>query len=97
MKQLSFEWDEKKNHSNIQKHRVSFEEAKSVFTDPHARLISDPDHSDEEDRYILLGLSEELRALVVCHCYRKNSTVIRIISARKANRHEKTEYERWLK
>ena len=97
MKQLSFEWDEKKNHSNIQKHRISFEEAKSVFTDPHARLIPDPDHSDEEDRYILLGLSEELRTLVVCHCYRRNSTVIRIISARKANRHEKNEYERWLK
>ncbi len=94
---ISFEWDDKKNQSNLQKHKVSFEEAKGVFSDPHARLIPDPDHSDEEDRYILLGLSHDLRTLVVCHCYRRSSTGIRIISARKANRHEKGEYERNLK
>ena len=97
MKTISFEWDEKKNHSNIQKHKISFEEAKSVFNDLHARLIPDPDHSDKEERYILLGLSDDLKTLIVCHCYRENSTVIRIISARKANRHEKSDYERQLK
>ena len=97
MKTISFEWDEKKNRSNIQKHKVSFEEAKTTFADPHARLIPDPDHSDKEERYILLGLSDDLKMLVVCHCYRKSSTVIRIISARKADRYEKNEYERWLK
>jgi len=97
MVMITFEWDETKNKANLKKHKISFEEAKSVFGDPHGRLIPDPDHSSNEERYILLGLSDELKILVVCHCYRKSSTVIRIISARKALRHEKNEYERWLK
>ena len=66
-KQIHFEWDDTKNQSNIKKHRVSFEEAKDVFYDPFARLIHDPNHSDEEDRFILLGMSARLNILVVCH------------------------------
>jgi len=89
---LSFEWDEKKNASNNKKHGISFEEAKSVFTDQFARLISDPDHSDDEDRFILLGTSINSRLLVVCHCIRLNDS-IRIISARKADKQEREIYE----
>jgi uncharacterized DUF497 family protein len=89
---LRFEWDEKKNASNQRKHGVSFEEAKSVFTDEFARLIADPDHSNQEDRFILMGVSARLRVLVVCHSYREGET-IRIISARKANRPEQAQYE----
>jgi len=89
---LTFEWDPKKDRTNIRKHGVSFEEARSVFTDSNARLIHDPDHSEDEDRFVLLGLSRNLRTLVVCHCYRKSEEKIRIISARKANRKETTYY-----
>ncbi len=92
MSYLSFEWDEKKNASNKKKHGVSFDEAKSVFTDQFARLISDPDHSDDEDRFILLGTSIHSRLLVVCHCIRVNDS-IRIISARKADKQEREIYE----
>lgn len=92
MNLLTFEWDPKKNASNIKKHGVSFEEARSVFTDQFARLIADPDHSDEEDRFILLGTSIHSQLLVVCHCSRINDT-IRIISARKADRQERKIYE----
>lgn len=67
---LTFEWDENKNRLNIEKHNVSFEEAATVFYDENAILISDPDHSEEEERFILLGLSQKTRMLVVCHCYR---------------------------
>jgi hypothetical protein len=88
MKRLSFERDEKKNLLNKKKHGISFEEAQTVFIDEHGLLIHDPDHSDEEDRFILLGLSSILRALVVCHCYRKRNEIIRILSARKATRSE---------
>ena len=74
--------------------RSSFEEAQSVFLDPNARLIADPDHSDTEDRFILLGMSETLRILVVCHCYRDDeNALIRIISARKATKQETKSYE----
>jgi len=72
--------------------RILFEEAKSVFYDKNARLIHDPDHSTEEERYILLGLSEKFRLLTACHCYREDERVIRIISARKAGKKEKREY-----
>jgi hypothetical protein len=72
MKAISFEWDEKKNASNKQKHGVSFEEAKTVFVDENALLIHDPDHSDDEDRFVMLGLSARLRVLVVCHSYRRD-------------------------
>jgi uncharacterized DUF497 family protein len=92
-KTIVFEWDERKAKLNTKKHCISFEEAKSVFYDTFARLIPDPDHSDEEDRFILLGMSERLQMLVVCHCYRKGDSIIRLISARKANRHEQTIYE----
>ncbi|MCP3849267.1 MAG: BrnT family toxin [Gammaproteobacteria bacterium] len=89
---LTFEWDEGKNASNKKKHGVSFDEAKSVFTDQFARLISDPDHSDEEERFILLGTSIDSRLLVVCHCIRVNDS-IRIISSRKADKQEREIYE----
>jgi uncharacterized DUF497 family protein len=79
MSSLRFEWDEPKAAVNAKKHGVSFEEARSVFFDERARLIDDPDHSEDEERFILLGLSSSLRLLVVCHCYRTEGNVIRII------------------
>ena len=99
MEKISFEWDDIKAETNLTKHKVSFEEAQSVFFDANARMIFDPDHSNQEDRFILLGLSELLRVLVVCHCTRDsdgNKEVIRIISARKANRNEQKQYARCL-
>ena len=94
MKPLHFDWDERKNTINKRKHKgISFEEAQTAFSDPNALVISDPDHSDVEDRFILLGMSERIRILVICHCYRENDTVIRIISARKATKHEIRTYE----
>ena len=92
MTTLHFEWDEQKAKANIKKHGISFDEAKTVFSDEHARLISDPDHSDDEERFVLLGYSSGLKLLVVCHCYRVDDRVIRIISARKATRHESAIY-----
>lgn len=90
---ITFEWDENKNSSNKTKHGVSFEEAKSVFFDEHARVISDNCHSGKEDRFIILGMSNLLRTLVVCHCYREDNEVVRIISARKANSEERKQYQ----
>lgn len=96
MARLRFEWDERKNAANQRKHDVSFEEAQTVFYDDRALLMKDPDESDQEERFILLGMSPALRTLVVCHCYREGDAVIRIISARKANRSERRQYEeRW--
>ena len=92
MTELRFEWDPAKAKDNRRKHRVSFEDAKSVFLDENALLIADPEHSDGEDRFILLGFSASLRVLTVCHCYRRGDDVIRIISARKADRAERAEY-----
>jgi hypothetical protein len=92
MKDISFEWDETKNISNKRKHGISFEEAQTVCADENGLLIHDPDHSDEEDRFILLGLSSKFRILVVCHGYGKSDQIIRIISARKATRSEQKEY-----
>jgi len=92
MSTLQFEWDPEKAAANLQKHRVSFEDAQSVFSDERALLIDDPDHSEEEDRFILLGLSSSLRLLVVAHCYRSAGHVIRIISARKATTEEQRHY-----
>jgi len=94
MGDIWFEWDEKKNRQNIRKHGVSFEEAQSVFLDDHAMRFYDPDHSGDEDRFLMLGLSFTLRVLVVCHCYRERDVVIRIISARKATRQEGEHYGR---
>ena len=96
MSDQHIEWDERKNKANQKKHGISFEEAKTAFLDENARVVPDPDHSDEEDRFVLLGLSIRLRIVVVCHCYRANEDVIRIISARKANASERQEYMRWL-
>ena len=97
MSNLRFDWDQRKNRSNQTKHAISFEEAQTAFYDENARVLADPDHSEEEDRFILLGLSTTLRLLVVCHCHRESDEVIRIISARKATRKEQNEYQRWLK
>jgi uncharacterized DUF497 family protein len=90
---LRFEWDEKKNRGNRTKHGVWFEEAQSVFRDPNARLFHDPEHSEQEDRFILIGVSATARPLVVVHCYRESDSVIRIISARKATKKEVRFYE----
>ena len=92
MADLRFEWDERKNRSNRRKHGIDFREAQSVFYDDYALMIDDPEHSDIEDRFVLMGLSTALRILVVCHCYRKNGDVIRIISARKADAEERELY-----
>jgi uncharacterized protein len=89
---LEFEWDPRKAAVNLRKHRVSFEDAKTVFSDERARLIDDPNHSEDEERFLLLGLSSSLRLLVVAHCYRASGNVIRIISARKANEDEQLDY-----
>lgn len=89
---LRFEWDPRKAEANLRKHGVSFEDAQSVFADERARLIDDPDHSTDEDRFLLLGLSSSMRLLVVAHCYREAESVIRIISARKATRGEQGSY-----
>jgi uncharacterized DUF497 family protein len=90
---LRFEWDEEKNRSNRRKHGVWFEEAQSAFRDPNARLFDDPEHSDDEARFILIGMSSAGRPLVVVHCYKKSDSVIRIISARKATNKEFMFYE----
>jgi uncharacterized DUF497 family protein len=88
MKPLSFEWDAAKSKLNKKKHGVSFDEAQTVFYDDYARIFPDPDHSENEDRFILLGMSSRLRTLIVCHCYREQDVLIRIISARKATKME---------
>lgn len=92
MDHLNFEWNANKSVSNIKKHGVSFDEAKTVFTDEYARLISDPDNSQDEDRFLLLGTSIDSNLLVVCHCIREAES-IRIISARKADKQERKIYE----
>lgn len=92
MATIKFEWDENKNQINKKKHKISFEEAKTVFYDPEALIITDPEHSQEEERFIILGLSQKANLLVVCHCYRASETVIRIISARKATKSETRQY-----
>jgi uncharacterized protein len=89
---IVFEWDARKAAENLRKHGVSFEEAKEVFFDERARLIDDPDHSEREERFLLLGFSCALRLLVVCHAYRHEGEVVRIISARKATRAEASFY-----
>ena len=94
MTELRFEWDAKKAVVNKRKHGVSFDEAETVFADDFAILIDDPEHSDKEDRFLLLGLSAKLRTLVVSHCYRKADDLIRIISARKATQLEREAYNR---
>ena len=92
MNMIRFEWDDNKNEINKKKHIISFEEARTVFYDDAALVIDDPEHSEDEDRFIILGLSKRANLLVVCHCYRESDTVIRIISARKATKTESQYY-----
>ena len=89
---LTFEWDTNKEKSNIKKHGVSFVDAKTAFHDEYAMQFYDPDHSDDEDRFILLGTNHQLKTLVICHCFRQTETVIRIISARHADASEQAAY-----
>ncbi len=90
---IEFEWNSTKARSNLKKYGISFEEAQSVFYDEFARQFDDDDHSDEEERFILLGMSTKSRILVVCHCERASGDVIRIISARKATSREQYFYQ----
>ena len=92
MDHIRFEWDENKNGINKKKHNISFEEAMTVFYDEEALVIEDAEHSQEEERFIILGMSTSLKLLVVCHCYRDSDSVIRIISARKATKRESMQY-----
>lgn len=92
MDDIIFQWDEHKNSINKKKHRISFEEAQTVFEDTEALIIDDPDHSIGEERFIILGFSNQANLLVVCHCYRDNDNIIRIISARRATPHESQQY-----
>ena len=95
---IEFTWDPGKARSNERKHGVSFEEAVTVFVDENAILIPDRDYSVDEDRFLLLGMSFKLKALMVCHCYRRQNEVVRIFSARKASNTERKQYEqRWKK
>ena len=87
MSRIRFEWDKAKDRANQKKHDVSFDEAQTVFFDERGLFMEDPDHSEDEDRFLLLGISSSLRVLLVCHCFRKDDEIIRIISARQANKH----------
>ena len=90
---MKFEWDKKKNQINRQKHGITFEEAETVFYDDDALLKYDDGHSEDEDRFVLLGMSQLEKILIVCHCYRAGEQVIRIISARRATNRERIQYE----
>ncbi len=92
MKKLVFEWNKRKENANIKKHGISFDEARTTFYDENAVQFFDPDHSEEEDRFILVGVSHRLNTLVVCHCFRENEITVRIISARKADKDEENVY-----
>ena len=92
MSTIRFEWDPTKAAINLRKHRLSFEDPQTVLSDERARLIDDPDHSEGEERFLLLGLSSTLRLLVVAHCYRSAGNVIRLISPRKATADEEHDY-----
>ena len=89
---IIFEWDATKASLNKKKHSISFDEAKTVFFDENAIVIHDPEHSDNEERFVILGRSAVARLLVVCHCFRNKDSVIRIISARKATKRESMQY-----
>ena len=97
MDPIRFEWDAAKARANLRKHGVSFEEAETAFYDDHAVISDDPDHSDaREERFLLLGMSSALRVLIVVHCYRESDAVIRLLSARRATRSERAQYDaRW--
>ena len=88
MEEITFAWDENKNRINKQKHKISFEEARTVFYDEDAILFDDPLHSNDEERFLIIGFSKKARLCIVSHCYRENESIIRIISARKATSSE---------
>jgi uncharacterized protein len=90
---IEFQWDPTKARDSLKKHGVSFEEARSVFFDEYARQFFDEEHSEDEQRFIMLGVSHRMRILVVCHCERERGSVIRIISARKATATERQHYQ----
>jgi len=90
---IFFDWDDTKEVMNKRKHGISFNEAMTVFADEHAQIYSDEEHSDDEERFVLIGCSENEQLLMVCHCYRESETVTRLISARKATRDERKKYE----
>ena len=89
---IRFTWDNAKNELNYKKHHVRFEEGRTVFHDEDALLLTDPDHSEEEDRFVILGMSSKMRVLLVCHCYREDDEEIRIISVRKPDSDERSTY-----
>lgn len=91
-----FDWDENKNAINIVKHGISFKEASTVFFDERALIFDDPEHSEQEERFLILGISEDANLCIVCHCYRESDTVIRLISARKATKKEGEIYVRGI-
>jgi uncharacterized DUF497 family protein len=90
---IKFEWDLPKARANLKKHQVSFDEAKSVFYDEFAVQFFDEEHSSNEERFLMLGISSNARLLLVCHCEREHGEVIRIISARKATKRESAFYQ----
>jgi uncharacterized DUF497 family protein len=92
MGNMELAWDPRKAQSNLKKHGVTFQEAQTAFLDGYARLIDDPEHSEEEERFILLGYSFQARCLIVSHCYRESGSVIRVISARRATAKEEKVY-----
>jgi uncharacterized DUF497 family protein len=92
MNELRIEWDSRKATSNEKKHKVSFQEASGVFLDQNALIYDDPDHSQDEERFLILGMSRSLRVLFIAYCYRENDDVIRIISARRADKKETQQY-----
>jgi len=96
MSGITFDWNPRKAATNLQKHGVSFDEAKTVFFDENARVISDPDHSVDEERFVIIGISASTRLLVVYHCYKDDDNTIRLISARKATRTETKQYRGFL-
>ena len=95
---MNYEWNLIKERLNVAKHGVDFEEAKSVFADEFALVLFDEDHSNDEERFLILGMSQKERILLVVHCYRENDT-IRIISSRKATKNEAKQYKerKWKK
>ena len=96
MGNIRFVWDDRKARSNLAKHGISFEEAQTVFLDEDARLIDDPDHSEGEERFVILGYSLRAKCLIVSHCYRDEESVIRLISARPATKQEERSYRDFL-
>ena len=91
-----FDWDENKDQINQIKHGISFDEASTVFYDERALLFDDPEHSEDEERFLMLGMSEQANLCIVCHCYRESETIIRLISARKATKREEARYARGI-